>query len=262
MNIFMSEVKKLYIDNTEVIRAYLSGDLIFGQPPADNDNKSLRLHYDFSTKTNDDENREIIEDLSGNGYHGILQNFTFEGGSGYKDGGLKFDGSDDYVSLESEGLQECTISITAVFPYYPSIKGVIATENGHNLRGRYITLTNNRRLNVKTASVESSDFRLSISASRDTKINIIISVNDFTGRLQIYENGVNVVDTTGSSNDNPTPFKMLGLGYMGSISDIGTLAARHFPGTFYSLRQYDKQFTPEEAAALAAEEMEKYGIEQ
>src|SRR5699024_6878480 len=107
----------------EMIRAYLA-------------KKSLRLHYDFSTKTNSDANRDVIEDLSGKGHHGELQNFAFTNNSGYAGGGLKFDGVDDYVSLESEGLQEFTISITADWPLKPTTKGVIATEDGDDSSGR------------------------------------------------------------------------------------------------------------------------------
>lgn len=41
------------------------------------------LHWDFSSKTNDSSDLTTIEDLSGNGHHGTLHNFTFEGTSGY-----------------------------------------------------------------------------------------------------------------------------------------------------------------------------------
>lgn len=49
-------------------------------------------YYDFSQGSNDDENRDTIKDLSGNGNDAVAHNFAWnESGSGYKDGALVFD---------------------------------------------------------------------------------------------------------------------------------------------------------------------------
>lgn len=59
-------------------------------------------YYDFSLGSNDDENKDTIKDLSGNGNDAVAHNFAWnEDGSGYKDGALIFDGVDDYVSLDA-----------------------------------------------------------------------------------------------------------------------------------------------------------------
>ena len=59
-------------------------------------------YYDFSQGSNDDETRDTIKDLSGNGNDAVAHNFAWnEEGSGYKDGALYFDGVDDYISLDA-----------------------------------------------------------------------------------------------------------------------------------------------------------------
>lgn len=59
-------------------------------------------YYDFSLGSNDDENRETIKDQSGNGNDAKAYNFAWnEEGSGYKDGALYLDGTDDYIALEA-----------------------------------------------------------------------------------------------------------------------------------------------------------------
>src|SRR5699024_8634006 len=105
------------------------------------------------------------------------------------------------------------------WPLKPTTKGVIATEDGDDSSGRYVKITNLRRFRVRTNSGLTTA-TTGVPNDAIQRYNVIISVNDFTGSVQIYENGEIVVDNTGSSSDNPIPFKMLGLGYMGSISDI------------------------------------------
>lgn len=59
-------------------------------------------YYDFSLGSNDDENRETIKDQSGNGNDAKAYNIAWnEEGSGYKDGALYLDGTDDYIALEA-----------------------------------------------------------------------------------------------------------------------------------------------------------------
>lgn len=59
-------------------------------------------YYDFSLGSNDDENRETIKDQSGNGNDAKAYNIAWnEEVSGYKDGALYLDGTDDYIALEA-----------------------------------------------------------------------------------------------------------------------------------------------------------------
>lgn len=54
-------------------------------------------YYDFSQGSNDDETRDTIKDLSGNGNDAVAHNFAWNEESGYAEGGLKLDGVDDYI---------------------------------------------------------------------------------------------------------------------------------------------------------------------
>lgn len=64
----------------------------------------LVLWYDFSGMDNSFSNKDIAEDLSGNGNHGTLQNFNYTAESGYDKTGLLFDGVDDYIGAPIESL--------------------------------------------------------------------------------------------------------------------------------------------------------------
>lgn len=74
---------------------YEGDELVYPNPIKD----GLVLWYDFSGRTNDDAQRDVAEDLSGNGNHGILNNFNFTAESGYENDGLKFDGVDDLIEM-------------------------------------------------------------------------------------------------------------------------------------------------------------------
>ena len=60
----------------------------------------LELYYDVKGKKNTDNYKGILLDMSGNGRHGTLSNFAYEGVSGYTgspDGGLLLDDVDDKI---------------------------------------------------------------------------------------------------------------------------------------------------------------------
>lgn len=82
----------------------IGGELIEGYPfvkPVIDD--SLVLWLDGTTGNNY-EQTGIWKDLSGNGNNGQLMNFDFTEDSGWVDGGLKFDGVDDWV-VTTKGIQ-------------------------------------------------------------------------------------------------------------------------------------------------------------
>ena len=61
----------------------------------------LIASYRCNGKTNDDIDRDVLKDLSGNGHDIVLKNFAFISGSGYEGGALVFDGIDDYGICEN-----------------------------------------------------------------------------------------------------------------------------------------------------------------
>lgn len=79
------------------IRKYIDADYLLPSEIPTPD-----CYYDFTNGDNTSETRETIIDLSGNGNDAKAYNFAWnEEGSGYKDGALQFDGTDDYISLEA-----------------------------------------------------------------------------------------------------------------------------------------------------------------
>jgi|GEM_PF-6332039 len=86
------------LDEQEIkafIRKYIDADYLLPSEIPTPD-----CYYDFTNGDNTSETRETIIDLSGNGNDAKAYNFAWnEEGSGYKDGALQFDGTDDYVEL-------------------------------------------------------------------------------------------------------------------------------------------------------------------
>lgn len=78
-----------------------NGKIVNSTVPTDN----LIMYIDTRGKKNSDTYKNLLYDLSGNGNHGTLQNFSFTEESGYVkglSGGLKFDGVDDYLSISRD----------------------------------------------------------------------------------------------------------------------------------------------------------------
>lgn len=88
------------LDEQEIkafIRKYIDADYLLPSEIPTPD-----CYYDFTSGDNASETRDTIVDLSGNGNDAKAYNFAWnEEGSGYKDGALQFDGTDDYISLEA-----------------------------------------------------------------------------------------------------------------------------------------------------------------
>lgn len=86
------------LDEQEIkafIRKYIDADYLLPSEIPTPD-----CYYDFTNGDNASETRDTIVDLSGNGNDAKAYNFAWnEEGSGYKDGALQFDGTDDYVAL-------------------------------------------------------------------------------------------------------------------------------------------------------------------
>ena len=98
----------------------------------------LLLWYDFRDKTNLIPDKTIIEDLSGNGNHGTLNNFVFDDNNGWTGSGLKFDGDNDYVSLTNPPIYTSSFTISmSIFLSEDSreiLFGDYGIENGINVK--------------------------------------------------------------------------------------------------------------------------------
>ena len=97
----------MIIDGVEVLYTMRNGKIVDPNIPTD----GLVCYLDTRGKYNTDVYRNTLLDLSGNGNHGTLQNFSFTEESGYvKDlsgvGGLKFDGVDDEVTISGDVMDK------------------------------------------------------------------------------------------------------------------------------------------------------------
>ncbi|MDD4734146.1 MAG: LamG domain-containing protein [Bacilli bacterium] len=83
----------------------------------------LLLWYNLNDKTNSNADRNIAEDLSGNGNNGTLTNFGYIDTSGWTNDGLRFDNEDDYISLSDNIGYTTSFSAFAWFKSLGTPKG-------------------------------------------------------------------------------------------------------------------------------------------
>lgn len=108
----------------------IGGELIEGYPfvkPVIDD--SLVLWLDGSTGNNY-EKTNIWKDLSGNGNDGQLMNFDFTEDSGWVDGGIRFNGVNDYVQLPDLNLNPDNFTIQVDDKIRAFNDDKVITENG------------------------------------------------------------------------------------------------------------------------------------
>ena len=98
----------MILDDIEVLYAMRNGKIEDPNIPTD----GLVCYLDTRGKTNTDKHKGTLLDLSSNGNHGTLRNFSFTEESGYVNdlsGGLKFDGVDDQLLINTDLSQDFTI---------------------------------------------------------------------------------------------------------------------------------------------------------
>jgi hypothetical protein len=86
--------------------------------------EGLLAYYTGRGRTNNDENKEILPDMSGNGNDLENKNFTYTIDSGFGDGYVQYDGIDDYsnvswkdVNIRSVNVVLKNIEVTKIAPY-------------------------------------------------------------------------------------------------------------------------------------------------
>ena len=99
---------------------YQGNELLYPNPIKD----GLVLWYDFKGITNNNINKAVAEDLSGNDNNGTLQNFGYTNESGYNNG-LNLDGVDDYIKVDNKdeniyNSKSLTIEMTIEFLETPN----------------------------------------------------------------------------------------------------------------------------------------------
>lgn len=114
----------MIIDGRKVLYTMKGGVIQDPSIPTD----GLVCYLDTLGKTNTDEHRGTLLDLSGNGNHGTLQNFNFTEEPGYvKDVGLRFDGVDDFLEASFPRIETYTIFMDFGHIVRPGVADFILT---------------------------------------------------------------------------------------------------------------------------------------
>ena len=224
----------------EIVRAYQGENVIYPTPIRD----GLILWYDFKGRTNQDINRGVAVDLSGNGNNGELRNFAYMEGSGYEDG-LKFDGVDDYVRTANLGiLNNMTLELSI---YSPEIQGnVIWTAGGDTViiyaDGRsYIQSNTGAKLTFPNFELNNKTTTLAITYNTNTQ------------KAYYYQDGEEIHSDLLPSNSTEFNFKSLNI-----FAHYG--GGQNKKGEVYYVRIYNRALTDEEITYNYKIERRRWGL--
>ena len=160
----------------------------------------LELYYDVKGKKNTDNYKGTLLDMSGNGRHGTLSNFAYEGVSGFTgttEGGLLLDDVDDkivrpavsgieYTSASRNLLNLNVVSFTAVGVAVSNTSTTIyikGTSTG-SLSALHPTFTTNWKIKLAKGTY-------TISPTSSTTTNLGVMVGVFNGTALLNQSPVN-----------------------------------------------------------------------
>src|SRR5699024_3051057 len=213
----------------------------------------LVLHYDFSHESNTSEYKGKAFDYSGNGNHGVLNNFNFTEESGYAGNGLKFDGVDDYVPVVSTSSM-----LSTKFTWSATITPIIE-ETGNDTMFMYGNSTaayfriQLGRLGAAMRGIDSPVDYTHTSFRMETGVTYYVCLAYDNGSYYIYANGEQVGESHSSLKDIEYTLSWIGR-YTGS-------SLRSFNGDFHSVMVYNRALSAEEIQHNYQIEKEKFGIE-
>lgn len=235
--------KDIKLGNKPVNFVYQGNDLLYPNPIKD----GLVLWYDFKNMKNNDVSKNVARDLSGSN-NGTLRNFSYTSKSGYNTG-LKFDGIDDYISLDTELGKNFTISTTIDIDnitnnYILSSTSIyfFIRKNGYHLD---LSLLNN---GGRQELFRANNFFIEFL---NKKINISYVINSDDKKVYMYINE-SLYTTFNMEEDARSNMKITGIG----IWDNNYF----FKGSLYSLKVYDKSLTIEETKHNYNLEKERWNL--
>ncbi|MFD2829245.1 LamG-like jellyroll fold domain-containing protein [Corticicoccus populi] len=207
---------------------------------------SLILHYDFTSLNNNSTNRAVASDLSGNGNDGQLHNFNFTEESGYVDGGLKFDGVDDYVNFDEivfDSLDEFTVELyISEVPDNNGSSYILGDGNKSFSNSTNTSFQIFKSENAKSISFNRKGMRSSsggYSVLIDNKLSYSISVKN--KEMKFYLDGKHLIygNSIITDDESTSVFNNLGQAYWSSSSGFTK-------GVVSGVRIYNKSLSPEE----------------
>lgn len=231
---------------------YQGDELLYPNPVKD----GLVLWYDFKGIKNDDFNKGIAEDLSGNENNGELQNFAYTNESGYNDG-LKFDNVDDVVSLDVPMGKSFTLSMTIEINHDTPVQffcgGNYAMfyirKNSDNLHAS-ITLESLDGGYKQITSYNDNNFFSSLLESNKTKFQFSITVDNNVKKMVLYGNGKQLNDRSFEEDVKIVNLTKLGYWYKSNNLD----------GRIFSTQLYNRALTEQEIQYNYQLEKERWGL--
>ena len=240
----MSQVK---LGDKNIPFIYQGNELLYPNPIKE----GLILWYDFKGMKNNDVNKGIARDLSGNDNNGTLSNFAYTSGSGYNKG-LKFDGIDDVVNLinplfnQGKENQNLTFSIT-----FKLVENNISLEfllRGINL-GIGIRYMDNKNKILNYINNTDKAYLYSNDGVIQNKFSVVTCSYDYNTRtVKIYIN--DTLDSQKKLEDGIVPS---GMGYNMSI---GTRRNDYI----YGMKLYNRALTDHEVQQNYQIEKERWGL--
>ena len=225
----------------------------------------LVLHYDFNHESNNSEYKDKAFDYSGNGNHGVLNNFNFTGESGYNENKLAFDGVDDYIETEKVPFNksltiESIVNLESATSYAPLLR--LSPKENLSIGLIYFGVSNNFVENsphymlwAGTRGDSGVVQHMSIGTFIPNQIYHLSCVLDVENKtLSIYSDGQLISSLEHDIipiEDNETT---LHVGRQHSTDRI-------FKGKYFSAKIYNRPLTPEEIAHNYQIEKEKFNIE-
>lgn len=184
--------------------------------------------YRTAGKTNEDTDRDVLKDLTGNGHNIVLKNFGFTPGSGYEDGALVFDGVDDYGICENFPIltREQGYTLVAKRIYFEK------KESSCFLSNRTGNLPNNNAFNMEITIRSRYGTRSFSSITQN-----VLSYPDLL-TYQTTKQFNDTMITTKEQNEIGTNTVYLGT--------LGNGLEYIFNGAFYALDIYDRTLEGEE----------------
>lgn len=149
------------IGESEVSKAYLGPTLLYSKSP-------LIASYKCYDKTNEDSDRAVLEDLTGNGYDIQLNNFAFGGMSGYGGYSVNYKTFINHINDRYEGsMSSYSINVTRVNSLN-SINFTVFTE-------------------YSNASIDMPEYKIKITGVTDSTYFVVDVVEPYSDPIQLLD---------------------------------------------------------------------------
>lgn len=193
-------------------------------------------------------------DRSGNGYNGTLVN-----GVGYSNGGMVFDGVDDYISLGTSANLKFTTNFTvALWIKFNSLNG-IQTIISNNETGGYGIIANLNGTRLETWYYISGNYYKAgeemVNYNTSSWFNVVATYDN--SNIRFYRNG-NLIQTVPITGSVTTTSEPLIVG--SNPRSGGTLFSDYLNGLISVVQIYNRALTQEEVLQNYNANKSRFGL--